>query len=681
MVGSFLLQLAFAATARAAIIQPTLQALSWKYNDTDFWSPVHLESQPYHLQSPGGKGSSSLSRRGTTSDLHSGGYLGCTVVTVQPSAGILSAGVLEDTIAEFPVDDIWSAEQFLDCLFVQYNGTTTGVPVDSSFADFIAKHGVTTAFVSSSFNLEDFASIAHVFAVVSSCSLGNGPYVATLPTCEGGALTMTPVYTLHPDTSEAFMEGSISDTSDAGKHQQLHVSLPGSRLPHIIVPSRLASTTVDAGPLSGLRFAVKDIFHVNGLKTSGGSRAYYQTYGYQNYTTETVQLTLDAGASLIGKTKTVAFALGTPENGMEVDFADPWSPRGDGYQTTGGSSTGAGSAIASYDWLDFAIGSDTGGSVRFPARYGGLYGYKPTHGVFNLTGILVAIAEQDTPGFLARSPEVFTRVGRVWAAGKPLTPVPATLPRKLLRLSDQMTVLSQPAARDMVESFFASVAAALSLETSSINMTASFLAANLSETNPPEHMSIFMHYVYSDQNSVQGWDRIGAPLAEAYGKIPGQTGAFPPVDPPVNISWADGRNATTRARYSESQRRRAAFADWFNSAVQPASEATCSEHILAHTYHTPPDTVKTRPTAAGLTPGWYDGVYINYAGTPEIVVPIGQVEVFSPYTLRTEWQPVTVALGMAKGCDLVLFELVDRLAAKGLLKETLPGKVAYSTEQ
>jgi Asp-tRNA(Asn)/Glu-tRNA(Gln) amidotransferase A subunit family amidase len=58
------------------------------------------------------------------------------------------------------------------------------------------------------------------------------------------------------------------------------------------------------------------------------------------------------------------------------------------------------------------MGSDTGGSVLFPARFGGLYVYKLTHGIFNLTGILVAIAEQDTPGFLTRSPSIFTKLGK-----------------------------------------------------------------------------------------------------------------------------------------------------------------------------------------------------------------------------------------------------------------------------
>ena len=481
----------------------------------------------------------------------------------------------------------------------------------------------------------------------------------------------------------AFMEGSIPDSKVADKHQQLHVSLPGARLAHIIVPSKLASTNENAGPLAGLRFAVKDLFNINGLKTSGGSRSYYQAYGYQNYTTETVQLTLDAGASLVGKTKTIAFALGAPRNGMEVDYPDPWSSRGDGYQNTGGSSSGSGAAVTAYEWIDFALGSDTGGSIRFPARYGGLYGYKPTHGIFNITGILVAIAEQDTPGFLARSPEIFTRVGAVWTADKPLAPLPATLPRKVLHYADQPTNVSQPEAAELIENFFAAMTSALDLDSNptTINMTDAFLTANVSETNPPEVMGDFLRYVYSDQNSVQCWDKIGKPLAEVYAQIPGQIGAFPPVDPPVNISFADGQNATTRARYPESQRRRQVFGDWFNKEILPTNDETCSEYIIAHTYHGPPNTIKVDPATARLTGGWYDGVYTNYAGAPEIVVPIGQVHYWSAYTQRLEWQPVTVALGVAKGCDLVLFELVDRLAEKGLLKEVLPGVVAYTVEE
>lgn len=476
------------------------------------------------------------------------------------------------------------------------------------------------------------------------------------------------------------MYGSVPDSTEAGKHQQMHISLPGSRMPNIIVPSKLSSTVAKAGPLTGLRYAVKDIFHINGLKTSGGSRAYYELYGYQNETTETVKFCEDAGASLVGKLRTITFALGTPRNGMSVDYHDPWNARGDGYMSTGGSSSGSGSAVVAYDWVDFALGSDTGGSVRFPARFGGIYGYKPTHGIFNLTGILVAIAEQDTPGFLTRDPEVFTRVGRVWAGKKPLAPVPGSLPKKMLRFDDQPAI-TQPGAKAIIDEFFLEMTDVLGLsDEDSFNLTKSFLHANVSASDPPQDPSAFMYHVYADQNDVQSWDDIGEPLTAAYGAVPGREGAFPPLEPPVNQSWTYGQNTTVRERYPESQRRRKVFGEWFNKEALPASYETCSEYLFAHSYHIPPDTIKTDPAEARYVAGWWDGVYTNYAGTPEIVVPVGQVEYESEYTKRTEWQTVTVALGVAKGCDLVLFDIVDKLTESGLLKTVMAGKLAYPIE-
>lgn len=74
--------------------------------------------------------------------------------------------------------------------------------------------------------------------------------------------------------------------------------------------------------------------------------------------------------------------------------------------------------------------------------------------------------------------------------------------------------------------------------------------------------------------------------------------------------------------------------------------------------------------------GWGDGVYINYAGVPEIVVPVRQVEYWSAYTRRLEWQPVTIALGTAKGRDLMLLGLVERLVEEGLLREVMAGEIA-----
>ncbi|CAH0043229.1 unnamed protein product [Clonostachys rhizophaga] len=416
----------------AGFVQPALQALTWAFNGTDFWAPVHLDSAVYHLQSRAGYITNSLSKRGSSS----GNYFGCTVLTISD-----------------PV----------------YNGTQNGIALSPSVADSLSSHGVEHLFLHSAFNATGLTTTASVSIVESSCELGNGPYVVTLPDCEEGGLSVTPVYALHPDNYE-------------GSHQLSSVQ----------------------GPLAGLRFGVKDIFDIKRLKTSGGSRAYYETYGYQNYTTETVQLCENAGASLIDKLRTITFALGTPRNGMSVVFHDPWNSCGDGYMSTGGSSSGSGAAVTAYEWVDFALGSDTGGSVHFPARFGGLYGYKPTHGIYSLTRILVAIAEQDTPSFLARSPEILTRVSRVWADGKPLAPSPEVLPRKMLRY-DEQAAFTQPAAAEMIKNFFVDMARILDLsDNHSVNITKRFLDANVSETASPQAPAVWMNNVYSDLNNVQG---------------------------------------------------------------------------------------------------------------------------------------------------------------------------------
>lgn len=101
------------------------------------------------------------------------------------------------------------------------------------------------------------------------------------------------------------MGATFPSTTTPGSHLYMNVAVPGTREPAIIVPSRLSAMSPSAGPLAGLRFAVKDIFHVKGVKTSGGSRAYYETWGPQNFTTETVQHSIDGGAALVGKTRSI----------------------------------------------------------------------------------------------------------------------------------------------------------------------------------------------------------------------------------------------------------------------------------------------------------------------------------------------------------------------------------------
>ncbi len=125
----------------------------------------------------------------------------------------------------------------------------------------------------------------------------------------------------------------------------------------IAVPSRLRSHASSRLPMSGIRVAVKDNFDLEGTKTSLCSRSYLQTYPKKLKSAPCIQRLVDLGAS-IGKTKLCSFAQ-WEESTKAIEYTSPWSPRADGFQSSGGSSSGSGAAIGAYEWLDIAIGSDS----------------------------------------------------------------------------------------------------------------------------------------------------------------------------------------------------------------------------------------------------------------------------------------------------------------------------------
>lgn len=126
----------------------------------------------------------------------------------------------------------------------------------------------------------------------------------------------------------------------------------------VAVPSRLKFSIGDHNAVKGLRFVVKDNLHVAGIKTTLGNKAYFNTFPVRTQTAASIQKLIDAGGVLIAKAK--MNSLGTWEEPTEyIDYQAPWNSRADGYQGTGGSSTGSAAAMANYDWLDFALGSDS----------------------------------------------------------------------------------------------------------------------------------------------------------------------------------------------------------------------------------------------------------------------------------------------------------------------------------
>jgi amidase len=178
------------------------------------------------------------------------------------------------------------------------------------------------------------------------------------------------------------------------------------------------------GPLSGLTFAAKDLFDVAGYPTGGGNPDWARFNPVPTRHAWAVQKLLDAGATLIGKTITDEVSLGIV--GENAFYGTPVNPRAPG-RVPGGSSSGSAAAVAA-GICDTAIGTDTGGSVRVPASFCGLYGIRPTHGRLDVSGMMPQAPSSDTTGWFAREAATFTKVSSVMLDEA----IPSALPTRLI---------------------------------------------------------------------------------------------------------------------------------------------------------------------------------------------------------------------------------------------------------
>jgi amidase len=193
------------------------------------------------------------------------------------------------------------------------------------------------------------------------------------------------------------------------------------------------------GPLAGLTCGIKDLYDIAGHKTGFGSPDWLATHDAAAATAPVVQRLLDAGAHIVGKTHTdeMAYSL----NGENPHYGTPLNVNAPG-RIPGGSSSGSAAAVAA-GLVDFALGSDTGGSVRAPASYCGIYGLRPTHGRIPLEGACALAASFDAAGWFARDAEMLERVGRVLLNDDK----PASTPGALLFAQDAFALVDDAVAK------------------------------------------------------------------------------------------------------------------------------------------------------------------------------------------------------------------------------------------
>jgi amidase len=192
-----------------------------------------------------------------------------------------------------------------------------------------------------------------------------------------------------------------------------------------------------AGPLSGLTFAAKDLFDVAGVVTGCGNPDWAATHQPAQTDAWAVDALLQAGATLVGKTITDEISLGLL--GINRLYGTPLNPRAPD-RVPGGSSSGSASAVAG-GLVDVALGTDSGGSVRIPASFCGLYGLRPTHGRIPTEGMMTQAPSFDTVGYFARNATTFGQVGAVLLAEQ----VVDAFPDEIIVATDCFALADEPA--------------------------------------------------------------------------------------------------------------------------------------------------------------------------------------------------------------------------------------------
>lgn len=194
----------------------------------------------------------------------------------------------------------------------------------------------------------------------------------------------------------------------------------------------------DGGPLAGLSFAAKDLFDVQGQPTGAGNPDWLADHPAAPADAWAVAALLEAGATLVGKTHTDELSRGL--FGENSHYGTPLNPKAPG-RVPGGSSSGSAAAVAG-GLVDTALGTDTGGSVRVPSCFCGLFGIRPSHGRISFAGGVAQAPSFDTVGWFARDGATLARVGAVLLQ----VPVGDALPRRLL-IAEDAFALSDDAVR------------------------------------------------------------------------------------------------------------------------------------------------------------------------------------------------------------------------------------------
>lgn len=433
---------------------------------------------------------------------------------------------------------------------------------------------------------------------------------------------------------------------------------------------------------------------MKGLRTGFGNQAWLETYPPEKATAPVIRLLVNAGAVVVGKVKTTEFAEGVDPCEW-IDDTCPYNPRGDGQQKPSSSSTGSAAAAAAYEWLDFTVGTDTGGSIRHPAGVNGVFGSRPTTGVVDLRGVLGATNLFNTVGIFARELLIFSSVGRRLLSPVQQPAPPPSSRRYNLLYPTRAPQLANPdqhhggqhrwfphptvdlsqwtQAEKQVEVFVQNVERLLQCERIPFNVNELWRATP--PKGQPRSLDEAVGHIYSAITTSgalhNGVDKFIADYMTA------NIGKEPSISPLVKRRFEYGRNVSDHS-ITEALESMQAFGQWTINTLFGSYDQEATTLLVFPQSCGRPDYRENIPDRTEL----FNDIFSIYAfgylvGCPDYTVPVGEVPFVSRATGKQEYLPVSISLVGKPGSDVELYDVLGSLHGSGVLSDVLAGPHLY----
>ncbi|KAF2124976.1 amidase signature enzyme [Dothidotthia symphoricarpi CBS 119687] len=546
-----------------------------------------------------------------------------TVLAVRPGDTV-NAGTLRKQFAHFTkIDDVFHP-RFLEGIIFQ-GAEQSQVTIDVTPSEILKEWGI------------EWAEFQPTLTVLDPSVLPPGPYLI-----QNGQLSQ--VWRVYSDDNLAFLQSVWPSIKSPSEFAQVPFAGTGHRTLGIAVPSRLQSSVTERCPLAGVRVGIKDLYHLKGIRTSLCNRAFNDLYPPQLMTSPTILHLISKGVHVVGKNHLSSFALQEHPT-QSVDYESPFNPRADGYQIPGGSSSGSASAVASYEWLDFAIATDATGSVRIPALQNGCFGLRPSTNTLSTEGVVSVYPGFDTPSLLGRDLSRFHNFASVWYGEKHM---PKSIRSPKLLVPTDFLVNINANQLQLVESFLRDLERGLDTIVERCSIAEAWTAsAPVDERN----LNIYLQNATLHSYYYEAFHAFN----EFQQSYKGTFGRKPFITETNRWIWSWGANVT-QAQHDDMDERLRIFKDWFLEKYMKVNE---QDSVLIF----PISDVRPnyRDTYPGLSKEPSTGLrstYLSpYLGAPELGIPIGHINYESRISGNIEYLPVAISLMGPPGSDLALIEL------------------------